>query len=602
MHARGITLIGDLTLNHSGAAHDWFVARAGGPDAPERDFFYFDETLPHGYARGSACASLPTLELAERRAARAACARARGAGSSRGLDGWRIDVANMVGRYRGDRPQPRVAALGARAIGDGSLLLAEHGHDYRPDLDGRGWHGVDELLGLPAAGLVVAARRHDSRSDVFSAAAGAALRRRRARRARCARFRAGVPWEAVAQLVDAARQPRHGALPHGRRRSREHHLVGIGLQMTTPGVPMIFAGDELGLEGAWGEDARRTMPWHDRDAWDEELLGGYRAARRAAPLERRARARRHALRARRRDDAVAYLRETRERAPALPRRARVARSDLDVPFTNLETLYGDDARDGVLPADGPAFHIWRIQWLTSCSTRSTRSTTTAFRPSTTCRSTSTTASSSCSSAPRAAARRPRCAWSPGLEDISGGTLSIGGRVVNDVSPKERDIAMVFQNYALYPHLSVAENIAFGLRLRKEPTRQIINERVTWAAKMLDLTPYLDRRPKELSGGQRQRVAMGRAIVRQPQVFLMDEPLSNLDAKLRVQMRADIAKLQRELGVDDDLRHARPGRGDDDGRPRRRDEQRRACSRSTPRSACTTGRRTSSSPASSARRR
>ena len=135
----------------------------------------------------------------------------------------------------------------------------------------------------------------------------------------------------------------------------------------------------------------------------------------------------------------------------------------------------------------------------------------------------------------------------GLETISAGTLTIGGRVVNDVTPKERDIAMVFQNYALYPHLSVAENIAFGLRLRKTD-KSVINERVTWAAKMLDLTPYLDRRPKELSGGQRQRVAMGRAIVRQPQVFLMDEPLSNLDAKLRVQMRADIAKLQRELGV------------------------------------------------------
>ncbi len=133
----------------------------------------------------------------------------------------------------------------------------------------------------------------------------------------------------------------------------------------------------------------------------------------------------------------------------------------------------------------------------------------------------------------------------GLEDISDGTLSIGGRVVNNLNPKERDIAMVFQNYALYPHLSVAENIAFGLRLRKEP-KSVINERVAWAARMLDLTDQLDRRPKQLSGGQRQRVAMGRAIVRQPQVFLMDEPLSNLDAKLRVQMRADIAKLQHEL--------------------------------------------------------
>jgi multiple sugar transport system ATP-binding protein len=135
----------------------------------------------------------------------------------------------------------------------------------------------------------------------------------------------------------------------------------------------------------------------------------------------------------------------------------------------------------------------------------------------------------------------------GLEEISAGTVTIGDRVVNDLTPKERDIAMVFQNYALYPHLSVAENIAFGLRLRRT-SKSIINERVEWAARMLDLTPYLDRRPKELSGGQRQRVAMGRAIVRQPQVFLMDEPLSNLDAKLRVQMRADIAKLQRELGT------------------------------------------------------
>src|SRR5919199_24856 len=135
----------------------------------------------------------------------------------------------------------------------------------------------------------------------------------------------------------------------------------------------------------------------------------------------------------------------------------------------------------------------------------------------------------------------------GLEDISDGTVTIDGRVVNHLTPKERDIAMVFQNYALYPHLSVAENIAFGLRLRKADKR-VINERVTWAAKLLDLTPYLDRKPKELSGGQRQRVAMGRAIVRNPQVFLMDEPLSNLDAKLRVPMRADIASLQRELGV------------------------------------------------------
>ncbi len=135
----------------------------------------------------------------------------------------------------------------------------------------------------------------------------------------------------------------------------------------------------------------------------------------------------------------------------------------------------------------------------------------------------------------------------GLEDISSGELKIGDRVVNDVEPKDRDIAMVFQNYALYPHMSVYENMAFGLKLRKVPKDQI-DKMVKEAAKILDLTPLLDRKPKALSGGQRQRVAMGRAIVRNPKVFLMDEPLSNLDAKLRVQMRIEIAKLHQRLGT------------------------------------------------------
>ena len=135
----------------------------------------------------------------------------------------------------------------------------------------------------------------------------------------------------------------------------------------------------------------------------------------------------------------------------------------------------------------------------------------------------------------------------GLEEISEGRIYIGDRLVNDVPPKDRDIAMVFQNYALYPHMNVYENMAFGLRLRRYPKDEI-DRRVKEAARILKIEHLLNRKPRELSGGQRQRVAMGRAIVREPKVFLMDEPLSNLDAKLRVEMRAEIAKLQRRLGV------------------------------------------------------
>ena len=135
----------------------------------------------------------------------------------------------------------------------------------------------------------------------------------------------------------------------------------------------------------------------------------------------------------------------------------------------------------------------------------------------------------------------------GLEDITEGKLSIGDRVVNDVPPKDRDIAMVFQNYALYPHMTVRDNMAFGLKLRKMPKDEI-EKRVNDAAETLEIVELLDRKPKALSGGQRQRVAMGRAIVREPQAFLMDEPLSNLDAKLRVQMRAELSRLHHRLGT------------------------------------------------------
>jgi len=135
----------------------------------------------------------------------------------------------------------------------------------------------------------------------------------------------------------------------------------------------------------------------------------------------------------------------------------------------------------------------------------------------------------------------------GFEDASAGAIRIDGKDVTDLVPRHRDIAMVFQSYALYPHLTVYDNIAFGLKLRKM-SKDEIDRRVKDAARVLDLEPFLDRKPRALSGGQRQRVAMGRAIVRQPSAFLMDEPLSNLDAKLRVQMRAEIRGLQRDLGV------------------------------------------------------
>ena len=135
----------------------------------------------------------------------------------------------------------------------------------------------------------------------------------------------------------------------------------------------------------------------------------------------------------------------------------------------------------------------------------------------------------------------------GLEEISKGELYIGDRLVNDIAPKDRDIAMVFQNYALYPHMTVYENMAFGLKLRKVPKDEI-DRKVKEAAKILDLSHLLDRKPKAMSGGQRQRVAMGRAIVRNPQVFLLDEPLSNLDAKLRAQMRTEISKIHKKLGT------------------------------------------------------
>jgi len=176
----------------------------------------------------------------------------------------------------------------------------------------------------------------------------------------------------------------------------------------------------------------------------------------------------------------------------------------------------------------------------------------------------------------------------GLEEISSGTIRIGDRVVNDLEPKDRDCAMVFQNYALYPHMSVYENMAYGLKIRKLAKAEI-DRRVNEAATILELDGLLARKPRQLSGGQRQRVAMGRAIVREPAAFLFDEPLSNLDAKLRVQTRLEIQKLHRRLRTTSLLRHARPGRGDDTGGTHDRDERRtRRAGRDTRRRLLATG--------------
>ena len=189
----------------------------------------------------------------------------------------------------------------------------------------------------------------------------------------------------------------------------------------------------------------------------------------------------------------------------------------------------------------------------------------------------------------------------GLEDITGGDVIIDGEACKDKAPKDRGIAMVFQSYALYPHKTVYENMAFGLRLVHRPKAEI-DQKIKEAARILQMEPLLSRRPSQLSGGQRQRVAIGRAIVRNPKVFLFDEPLSNLDAALRVSMRRRTRQASRRPQGDDDLRDARPGRGDDARRPNPGAQRRGGRNRWARRSSSTIIHATSSSPVSSARRR
>jgi alpha-glucosidase len=352
--ARGIKLLGDLTLNHTGNGHEWFLAAQADSHAAERGFYYFDASVPYGYESWMGVPSLPKLDWRGdevRARMRRIIERRLGAG----LAGWRIDVANMTGRRRAVELNHEVARLARDAVGDG-LLVAEHGHDYRPDLDGTGWHGVMNYAGFlkPTWWWL---RSGEIDTDVFSSAPaprydGAELV------GVMRRYRTGVPWTTVAHswtLLDSHDTARFSTVVG---RSRALHEVGVGLSATTPGVPMIFAGDEIGLEGAWGEDARRTIPWDDRSAWDTGLLDTYRTLmairRRSDALARGGIRYLHVS-----DNAVLYVRESTTES-LLCLAARAAHDPISTPFTQLETLYGEEARDGVLPADGPAFHIWRI--------------------------------------------------------------------------------------------------------------------------------------------------------------------------------------------------------------------------------------------------
>jgi len=355
--ARGIRLLGDLTLNHCGSGHDWFQAARN--DGPERDFFYFDDSLPHGYESWFNVRTLPKLDWrSEELRTRMLTILRRWLDA--GLDGWRIDVANMVGRLRDIDLNQEVARLVRGALREDEALVAEHGHDFRPDLDGRGWQGAMNYAGflrpvwswLRADELPAVLER-----SFWGAPFGLAHADGNELVARMRAFRAGIPWQSALHswpLLDSHDSARFRTVAA----SRAAHVVGIGLQMTTPGVPMVFAGDELGLEGAWGEDARRTMPWNRPGEWDTVLLEAYRrliALRRTLPALQRGGIRYvHAG-----PEAIAYLRETRgEQLLCLA--VRTPHEPIRAPFRSLETLYGEDAVDGVLPDSGPSFHLWRV--------------------------------------------------------------------------------------------------------------------------------------------------------------------------------------------------------------------------------------------------
>ena len=366
--ARGIRVVGDLTLNHVGSGHEWFRAAVADPNATERGFFYFDESLATGYATWMGVPHLPKLDhRSPELERRLDDVLSRWLQPPYDLAGWRIDVANMTGRYRDidlNADVARRARQTVTAAKADALLVSEHGHDARPDITPGKWQGTMNYAGFlrPVWSWLREADLEDPFYDVVT----------RARSANDAvasmlAFRAGVPWQSTIHswtLLDSHDTPRFRTVVE----SPERRLVGIGLQMTMPGVPMVYAGDEIGLEGRWGEDGRRTMPWGRREEWDDGLLGEYRrliALRRSSDALARGGIRYAAVA----DDAIAYLRESRdERLLCLA--ARAAHDPIRLPLAELgsgdvETLYGGDVErtpvELILPGDGPAFHVWRLE-------------------------------------------------------------------------------------------------------------------------------------------------------------------------------------------------------------------------------------------------
>lgn len=348
-HARGMRVISDLTTNHTGDKHDWFVAG-------ERDLYLFDGS--GGYEAWWGIKSLPKLNwLSPELRRRLQDVTRKWLEPPYSLDGWRVDVANMSGRVAETDVNADVAPTLREALNSDSLLVAEHFHDYRPDF--RGWHGAMNYAGFSRP--VWTWLRGDLDLRYFELPVAMPRNGGEASVATMRAFRAGVPWDFVLNswaILDSHDSPRFRTMSG----SREKQLVGVGLQMTTPGVPMVFAGDEFGLEGEWGEDARRTMPWDRPESWDRQLLDEYRSLiglRRSSSALARGGIRYAFVD----DDVIAYLRETPdERLLCLATRG--SHEPVRLPFPSLETLYGDepevDGGEAVLPADGPAFHIWRL--------------------------------------------------------------------------------------------------------------------------------------------------------------------------------------------------------------------------------------------------